>query len=644
VRTTLKRSTGRFAAWGGDGNGHLPYPDGTAAPPPPWGPTVRYRAPRRGALRIALSVVGWILVIVLMAAGALAGGAWIYINESVQAVRPHTKEAKEAQKQLDVPVAGEPTTALVIGYDQRAGIERSAGARSDTVMLIRANPKDDTISLFSFPRDLVVDIPPCNGHSAYRSKINAAYSSCGPKGTLQTVRELTGVPINYLITVNFRAFKQVVDKVGGVYVDVDRRYFNDNSSGYDNYATINLQPGYQKLNGGRALDFVRYRHTDSDFYRIRRQQQFVTAFKERVSGLFSLTKLPGIIKAITENVEIARGGSREIDADTLLSYARFAYSLPSGNFEQVTIDPSQLSGATDVRAPQSAIDDAVRQFLNPDRHAARKATDVATRRKPKRPDAPPPSQTTVAVWNGNGVDGSAGDAAYLLGQRRYRTIVGGSMPTFDYFHTTVLYDPSAARAKQAASAVARLFGDGQVVRAKPADRLDTMLKVVVGQTFKGTLGPAVVDTIEHYHPPQVVNDPAQLLPLARKAQRQVDFKVYVPTIRGTTSYPDQVTPMRTYRLEKHDALRFVYRIGGTSDYWGVEEMHWKDAPILGGASVTRKLKNRAYRLYFNGSKLHMVAFDAKGSAYWVVNTLLDKLSNETMLSIARGLRPLRSGR
>jgi hypothetical protein len=91
-------------------------------------------------------------------------------------------------------------------------------------------------------------------------------------------------------------------------------------------------------------------------------------------------------------------------------------------------------------------------------------------------------------------------------------------------------------------------------------------------------------------------------------------------------------------------LRFVYAIGGTSDYWGVEEMHWTEAPILEGASVTRKLKGRTYRLYFNGSKLHMVAFESKGAAYWVVNTLLDKLSNETMLAIAKGLRPLGSGK
>ena len=80
------------------------------------------------------------------------------------------------------------------------------------------------------------------------TKINAAYASCGARGTLETVRRLTGVPVNYLITVNFRGFTQVVDKLGGMWMDVDRRYYNSHS-GPTGYATINLQPGYQKLNG-----------------------------------------------------------------------------------------------------------------------------------------------------------------------------------------------------------------------------------------------------------------------------------------------------------------------------------------------------------------------------------------------------------
>ena len=80
------------------------------------------------------------------------------------------------------------------------------------------------------------------------------------------MKHLTNLKINYLITVNFHGFKEVVDKLGGVWMDVDRRYYNRNTgSAYDNYANIDLQPGYQKLTGGQALDFVRFRHTDDDF-------------------------------------------------------------------------------------------------------------------------------------------------------------------------------------------------------------------------------------------------------------------------------------------------------------------------------------------------------------------------------------------
>src|SRR6185295_4266451 len=96
------------------------------------------------------------------------------------------------------------------------------------------------------------------GKSPRVDKINAAYSYCGSQGTVETVKQLTGVPINYLITVNFRSFRQL----GDIWMDVDRRYLNTHS-GPSGYATINLQPGYQKLGGYQALDFVRFRHTDS---------------------------------------------------------------------------------------------------------------------------------------------------------------------------------------------------------------------------------------------------------------------------------------------------------------------------------------------------------------------------------------------
>ena len=115
----------------------------------------------------------------------------------------------------------------MIGYDRRPEEAKGTPSRSDTIMLIRANPKNKTISLLSFPRDLRAEII-CPGRSRFVTKINAAYAECGSRGTLDTVRNLTGVPVNYLITVNFRGFTQVVDKLGGIWMDVDRRYYNNN--------------------------------------------------------------------------------------------------------------------------------------------------------------------------------------------------------------------------------------------------------------------------------------------------------------------------------------------------------------------------------------------------------------------------------
>src|SRR5206468_290895 len=84
--------------------------------------------------------------------------------------------------------------------------------------------------------------------SNVQDRINSAYAVCGPKGTLETVKNLTGLPVNYLISVNFHGFKDIVNRVGGVWMDIDRRYYNRNvgTSG-TNYADIDLHPGYQRL-------------------------------------------------------------------------------------------------------------------------------------------------------------------------------------------------------------------------------------------------------------------------------------------------------------------------------------------------------------------------------------------------------------
>ena len=86
-------------------------------------------------------------------------------------------------------------------------------------------------------------------------------------------------------------------------------------------------------------------------------------------------------------------------------------------------------------------------------------------------------------------------------------------------------------------------------------------------------------------------------------------------------------------------MRLVFRTGG-NEYWGVEETDWEDAPVLDERNFHQRLNGRPYDLYYHGRHLHMVVLHANGATYWVVNTLLDSLSNETMLAIAKGLQPL----
>ena len=132
----------------------------------------------------------------------------------------------------------------------------------------------------SIPRDLKVEIP---GFGT--EKFNAAYTDGGPKLTLRVVKELTGLKINHVVNVDFLGFVQAVYAIGCVYTDVDRRYYHSNEGvpPSEQYAEINIQPGYQLLCGKKALEYVRYRHTDTDIVRSARQQDFIASARQRIS-------------------------------------------------------------------------------------------------------------------------------------------------------------------------------------------------------------------------------------------------------------------------------------------------------------------------------------------------------------------------
>jgi LCP family protein required for cell wall assembly len=645
MRTTLKRGIGRGAEL--NGNGHAVYPPATASA------MTRYEQPpprRRGGLRILGRVLLVTILVAVSLALAAAGGLYLWFHQSVSAIRAHSTDVKRAQKQLDVTLPGQAAIALIVGYDYRVGDATKSGSRSDTLMLVRADPGTKTISLLSFPRDLVVPVY-CKGGFVTDDRINSAFSRCGSTGTLETVKHLTGLPVNYLITVNFHGFKQIVDDLGGVWMDVDRRYYNRNvGTAATNFANINLQPGYQQLTGGSALAFVRFRHTDSDLYRLARQQEFVRAFKEQVAKNFDPLELPKIVSAITHNVEV--GAKADFSDSTVLRYALFAATLPGGHFFQDRI--SDVSGYSELYASSSSIHEAVQQFVNPDVTESKVANATALGHKIKT-KTPTPQKTTVTVLNGNNVAGAAANASYLLAQRGYVMVLPPNglepnAPTSPYFHSQIYYDAKQTGAKEAAVAMQKLLQPADV-RPLPKERalraLDpgSMLLVIVGQTFHNSLPPAPVVNVPKRQPAVVRFDRGpgdELLgPLAKK----VPFKLEVPTILERSSNPDALygdKPVRLYWIDgrgKHKAIRLVFRTGA-NEYWGIEETNWTGAPVLADRSFQHDLGGREFQLYYSGSHLHMVVLRVGDASYWVVNTLLDSLSNETMLAIAKGLKPM----
>jgi LCP family protein required for cell wall assembly len=640
MRTTLKRGLGRGAA--PNGNGKAMLPPGASSP------VTLYRQPERSGRSTAgliARVAMWLGIACLVVATGTAGGAYLYFHESVAAVAAKTPEVRKAARQLDVPLPGQPAVALVIGYDARKG--EGTNGRSDTLMLVRADPQTDSISLLSFPRDMRVEIR-CPGSTGFVDKINAAYATCGPQGSLQTVRALTGLQVNYLITVNFRGFREIVDRLDGAWIDVDRRYFNDRGGPFG-YATINLRPGYQQLTGRQTLDYVRYRHSDSDLYRVARQQQFVKAFKSQIQDSFGPTSLPKVVNAITNNVEVAQGGGADVDGRTVLSYALFAYGLPKGRVFQTRIEG--LEGFADLTTDSENVTRAIQTFTHPDVESSEKATAVALGEK-RKARAPAPRATTITVLNGNGVTGSASTAGYLLGQRSYQVLtppngLPANAPSFDYFRTKVYFDRSRRGAREAGQKVANLFASAELEQLpRQISQLSNgaMLTVVVGQTFHGSLASAPIDQTPKRARPNVVYAPNASIDELRERRSRVRFPLMVPTVIERSSWTDSTMPARMYWIdpdEKHKAVRLVYRMG-SNEYWGVQMTDWDDAPVLADKSHTRRIKGRVYDLYYDGPKLHMVVLNTPKADYWVINTLLDRLSNETMLAIAKGLRPLGS--
>jgi hypothetical protein len=170
-----------------------------------------------------------------------------------------------------------------------------------------------------------------------------------------------------------------------------------------------------------------------------------------------------------------------------------------------------------------------------------------------------------------------------------------------------------------------------------------MTVVVLGSSFDGnvaTTAPSATEVPKH-QPPNVFSSPGTTLPALRPVRGRVPFPILVPHVLEKQSHLAQLEPVRVYKPARHHTgLVLTFATGPGNVYWQIEETDWNDAPILASPTVTHRFGGRRFDFYYSGSHLHMVVLRTGEATYWVVNTLLDELSNETMIAIARGLEPL----
>jgi LCP family protein required for cell wall assembly len=283
------------------------------------------------------------IAVVLLSGGATASLVLGEVGKVVEALG-QGKAVKIASKVLAPTSRGAPETLLLVGNDQRpppkGDLSRLVLPHSNEMLLVRIDPSKPTISMLSIPRELQVTIDPPGGAPVV-NRINAALAIGGIQLMTETIKRVLAVEVNHVFVVTFPKFRRAVDEMGCVYMTVDRRYYHVNEPGGEQYFEINLQPGYQRMCGKQALEFVANRHEDTSLVRDARDQRFLLEVKSQYgAGLFeNRVKFERILgKAVETDLH---GSSQVLDLLYLLADAQVPFHvnlLPSYD----TATPRQL--------------------------------------------------------------------------------------------------------------------------------------------------------------------------------------------------------------------------------------------------------------------------------------------------------------
>lgn len=240
---------------------------------------------------------------------------------------------------------------LILGVDQRPG-ERGPW-RTDTMIVVSVDPVSKSAGMLSIPRDLWIGIPGQGNdriNTAYVIGDLTKYPGGGPALAKKVVQDNLGEPIHYYVRVNFTAFQQFVDLIGGVDVYVEHEIndpaYPDMDYGYD---PLRIPAGWQHMDGALALKYARTRHAGSDFERAHRQQQVMLAVRDRVTRLDLVPTLLPRAREIASSL----GNSIQTDLtlDQLVRLAQLGNEIDRAHIRTATIDETMTRSWT---TPQGA--------------------------------------------------------------------------------------------------------------------------------------------------------------------------------------------------------------------------------------------------------------------------------------------------
>lgn len=375
-------------------------------------------------------------------------------------------------------------TVMIMGVDSR----QDDVGRSDTLMVATIDPEKKAAAILSIPRDTRVKIA---GHGY--DKVNHAYAFGGHRLSKESVENLLGVRMDYYVLIDTKAFERIIDAIGGIDINVEKRMYYEDPWDDDGGLVINLRQGMQHMDGKTAIQYVRYRDEEGDIGRIARQQKFIKAVMDKITSASIITKIPTIIQEVSSAIHTDMPISKMISMANVLKDAKekglntemvpgkpayindISYWLPDvvqlrktlANILDVKMDDRIVEAMhQDAKEYETSIPKEMKVIETPQdkkmmakREADRaKASDNAAKVKAKdktkdktedktedRPaetrKAKKPAVIQVEVVNASGIDGAGAEVESIL-KRQGFNVTGVSTMTAPYKNTVIITNTS----------------------------------------------------------------------------------------------------------------------------------------------------------------------------------------------------------